>query len=114
MTDGDVPDSPFEPVDEDTEDPTGMDSGGLSGPAGNPISRAFDGSVDGPPVSKFEQDYGLEQPEAIGLRGVVRMATGSGVPPIGELLLAGVLRFYRSRPSEPETDTDEDTDEIVA
>jgi len=70
---------------------------GANGTLGNldtstgPLQRLFDGDVSGPSVQEIEADYGLGKSVSIALRGVLRTATGSGVPPIAEIAVGGVL-----------------------
>jgi hypothetical protein len=73
-TDGDVDD--VEPVD---------DSGEGIG------ARLLDGDRDGPSIDDMKNDYGLGQEGAIAGRGIVRLATGGGVPPAFEIVAGGVL-----------------------
>lgn len=94
------PDSPFEP----TDAPTGPEGPETSVEAsGGPLDRLFDGDAHGPPVQEIESNYGIEGPWAIFLRGAVRTATGSGIPPIFELALGGGLGFVQlQRGDSPE------------
>ena len=85
-----LPDSPFEPVD------SGEEMGGeedLTGSAGSPIDRLFDGDAPGPQVGELKADYEMPQWMAVLSRGVMRVATGSGVPPIAEILIGTVMGF---------------------
>lgn len=73
-----------------------MDSGrGVSfGEPGvaSPASRLFDGDAPGPSIPELEREYGIsEKYITMPLRGILRVSTGSGVPPIVEILLGGVL-----------------------
>jgi hypothetical protein len=73
-TDGDAVEA--EPVDEPGE--------GIAG-------RLLDGDRDGPSIDDMKNDYGLGQEGAIAGRGIVRLATGGGVPPAFEIVAGGVL-----------------------
>lgn len=92
----DVGDSPF-------EGGAGDGAGDLDGEPGDPagagagvIGRLFDGSVRGPTVDELKMDYGLSFPWAISLRGLVRVSTGTGVPPIFEILMGSILATVRA------------------
>lgn len=79
-----MPASPF-------ESGGGADGGMGSVGSQGPLDRLFDGNVPGPGVGELEADYDVEKPWAIFLRGVTRVATGSGVPPIAEIVWGGGL-----------------------
>jgi len=83
-----LPDDPFNPVDEPTDDPA--EASGTVG-SGDVASRLFDGSAHGPSVQELEGDYGLGREWSIALRGLVRAATGDGIPPVAEILMGSVL-----------------------
>jgi hypothetical protein len=70
------------------------------------MQRAFDGDRDGPTVDSLKSDYGLSQESAIAGRGLVRMGTGSGVPPVFELGLGGGLLALREREKNDEINDD--------
>jgi len=59
--------------------------GGLTGGSG-PVGRLFDGNAEGPDVPTLQGDYGLSRPWAMVCRGTLRVATGTGVPPIFEIV----------------------------
>lgn len=84
-----LPDSPFEPVD------SGGDMGGeeelSGGGGGSPMDRLFDGDAPGPQVGELKADYEMPQWMAVLSRGIMRVATGSGVPPIAEILIGMVM-----------------------
>lgn len=63
----------------------------------SPFSRLFDGRASGPSVSKLEMDYELEKDQAIFGRGLIRTATGDGVPPIAEILGGGFMWLIRAQ-----------------
>lgn len=69
------------------------DTGGLTGGRDNPFGRLFDGDAPGPGVQELQTDYGVDKHLAVALRGVLRTATGSGVPPIFEIGLGGTLTY---------------------
>lgn len=59
--------------------------------APNGLNRLLDGSLSGPSLGELERDYEFEKPYALLLRGVLRIADGDGVPPIGEILIGALL-----------------------
>lgn len=67
------------------------------GSAGGPLDRLFDGDCPGPSVGEIEMNYGLSKHWAVFMRGVVRVATGSGIPPIVEIAFGGALAFLNSQ-----------------
>jgi len=92
MSENELPDDPFNPVDEPTaEDPA------TSGPIGkgDVMSRLFDGAAPGPGVQELQADYGLGREWSIALRGLVRSATGDGIPPVAEILMGSVLGVFK-------------------
>jgi len=76
--------------------------GGLDTASG-PLQRLFDGNAQGPSVQEIEDDYGLGKAVSIALRGVLRTATGSGVPPVAEILVGGVLWVRESNQAASDT-----------
>jgi hypothetical protein len=90
MTD-ELPDSPFQPIDSETDDMgagSGMED---TNTAGSPLDRLFDGSAPGPQVGELKADYDMPQWLAVLSRGIMRVATGDGVPPIAEIVIGGVM-----------------------
>jgi len=88
-------------------------SAGMSGRASGPLSRLFDGNADGPQVPELMQQYGIaSRPIAIACRGCVRVGTGSGIPPIAEIVIGGVLLFL-SMQSDSDDSADDDGDAYV-
>lgn len=85
-------DNPFEPME---ESPDETPEAPETTEAKSPLGRLLDGNATGPAVSELESDYGIGKPWSIGLRGIVRAATGSGIPPLAEISLAGVMGAYR-------------------
>jgi len=91
-------------------------SGGFGG-ADGPLSRLFDGDAPGPSTGELSQQYELERGEAVVGRGILRVATGSGVPPVAEILL-GFLLIMKGNgaagslmaASDDESDGDGDSD----
>jgi len=69
----------------------GAFDGSFDSGSDGPVARLFDGDADGPSVQELEADYSLPKAPAIALRGVLRVATGSGIPPAAEILLGGVM-----------------------
>lgn len=100
------PDSPFSSTDtaEDTAPEGGLPPAGGGGMGSGPMGRLFDGSAPGPPVGQIESDYGVGKPWSIGLRGVVRTATGEGVPPIVEIGLASAAGLAKILRGDANTD----------
>jgi len=97
-------DSPF------TDEPA--DAAGLSEqlgfdePAGGPVDRGgswfeklFDGDAVGPTVQELEADYDLPKEISVILRGVLRVSTGSGVPPIAEIALGAFMWVTKQQSS---------------
>lgn len=72
-------------------------SGGTSPMAsmGGPVERLFDGDQPGPSVSELRHDYEMPKDMAIASRGVLRAATGSGVPPIFEIMFGGFMAYMK-------------------
>jgi len=68
--------------------------GGLS-PDG-PLDRLLDGDVEGPAVGELQADYGFPQWMAVAARGVLRVARGSGVPPVFEILVGTVMGIMQT------------------
>jgi len=54
-------------------------------------ARLLDGDRDGPSIDTLRDDYGLEREGAIAGRGIVRLATGGGVPPVFEIVVGSTL-----------------------
>jgi hypothetical protein len=77
----------------------GMDSGGgFPGSGGDgPMRRLFDGDADGPSTGELEAEYGLERWQSVFGRGILRTATGTGVPPVAEILLGGIMGVAKNR-----------------
>lgn len=88
-------------------------SGSMPGGGSGPLSRLLDGNADGPQVPELMQQYGIDsRPIAIACRGCVRVGTGSGIPPLAEILIGGVLLFLsqQSDSDEPDAPDMEDID----
>jgi hypothetical protein len=86
-----MPDSPFQPIEEgETDDMGGTDSMADTG-SSSPLDRLFDGSAPGPSVGELRADYSMPQWLAVMSRGIMRVATGDGVPPIAEIIIGGVM-----------------------
>ena len=78
----------------------GMDSGGggFPGAGGDgPMGRLFDGDAPGPSTTELENEYGLPRWGSVLGRGILRTATGSGVPPIAEIVLGGLMGVAKSQ-----------------
>jgi len=67
---------------------------------GGPLKRLFDGDAPGPSTVELEQEYGMNKHQAVAGRGVLRTATGSGVPPIFEILFGGAMWVMKARGEE--------------
>lgn len=79
----------------------------------DPLSRLFDGRASGPSVGQLEGDYGLQKDQAIFGRGLIRTATGDGVPPIAEILGGAVMWALRTQTdSEPDMGVSRTVDAI--
>lgn len=103
-----MPDNPF------TDTPN-ADTGGTQ-PASSPIDRLFDGSAPGPATQELEADYGMSKHQAVLGRGIMRTATGDGIPPIFEILFGGGMWFLSIKRSESSVissgDGGDDSDEM--
>lgn len=76
----------------------GVESPGAGAFSGEgPIARLFDGSAPGPDVAELRADYDLPRPLAMIARGVLRVASGDGVPPIFDILMGVVLLFWQQQ-----------------
>jgi hypothetical protein len=64
---------------------------------GGPLQRLFNGDAPGPSTGELEQEYGMSKHQAVAGRGVLRTATGSGVPPIFEILFGAGMWFMAAR-----------------
>jgi len=95
MTDNELPDSPFEPIN-DTGDETIGGEESLSDPSAGPVDRLFDGDAPGPEVNELKADYDMPQWLAVLSRGIMRVATGGGVPPIAEIIIGSVMGILGS------------------
>lgn len=95
MSNEELPDSPFEPIN-DTGDETIDGDESLSDPSTGPVDRLFDGDAPGPEVNELKADYDMPQWLAVLSRGIMRVATGGGVPPIAEILIGGIMGILGS------------------
>lgn len=77
------PDSPFQPVDGEPGDTSVTSSGALG--------RLFDGTAGGPSLEQIRSDYNLSLHWGMFTRGTVRAATGTGIPPIAEIVMGAIL-----------------------
>jgi len=83
-------DSPF------TEGPEDLD-GDI--PEGGPAAsgskswfeKLLDGDAPGPSIQELQSTYEFPKEVSIVMRGVLRVSSGSGVPPIAEIILGSVL-----------------------
>jgi len=86
---------------EQASEQAGSQQGGTSGP----LSRLLDGTADGPQVPPLMEQYGISsRPLAIACRGCVRVGTGSGIPPLAEIVIGGVLLFLSQQSDSDEPD----------
>lgn len=84
-------------------------SRGMAGRASGPLSRLLDGNADGPQVPELMQQYGIaSRPVAIACRGCVRVGTGSGIPPLAEIVIGGVLLFLSMQNGDSNDSPDDD------
>jgi len=89
-------DSPFADTDADAE--PGAETPASTG--GGPMNRLFDGNATGPSVDELRMDYGVGREWAISLRGIMRVATGSGVPPAVEIVMGAVMALVGQAQSD--------------
>jgi hypothetical protein len=73
-----------------------LDDAGGGGLSDGPLDRLLDGDAEGPAVGELQADYGFPQWMAVAARGVLRVATGSGVPPVFEILVGSVMGIMRT------------------
>lgn len=114
-----LPDDPFS--DGPTDGTTGTARDGLppaGGVGGGVMGRLFDGSVGGPSVDELRADYGLPREWSIALRGIVRVATGEGIPPAAEILMGSVMGMFKMDGLElpsgsDETDSQPDNENVA-
>jgi len=85
----DLPEDPFESDIDDDEQTTD------SARSDSPADRLFDGNAEGPDVPELQSDYGLSRPWAIFCRGTLRAATGTGAPPIFEIVTGPAMGLMR-------------------
>jgi len=79
----------------------GADDGATDAtPTGGPLQRLFDGDAPGPSTTDLETEYGMSKHPAVAGRGILRTATGSGVPPIFEILFGAGMWFMAARGEE--------------
>jgi hypothetical protein len=50
-------------------------------------------------VGQLQTDYGLGHEWAVAMRGIVRVATGSGIPPIAEILMGSIMAMLKAQKS---------------
>jgi hypothetical protein len=77
------PESPFESIDAEPGD-SSITSGGV-------VRRLFDGDASGPSLEQLRSDYNLSLHWGLFTRGTIRTASGSGIPPIAEIIMGGIL-----------------------
>jgi hypothetical protein len=71
------------------------------------LDRLVDGSRSGPSVDELCRDYNLDRGQALVLRGICRTGPGTGIPPIGDIVLGILLMITQwqddgsSKPDEP-------------
>jgi len=85
-------------------DETGGDEGGAGLGFDGPVGRLFDGDAPGPEVGQLRADYEMPQWMAVAARGVLRVATGSGVPPVFEILVGSVMGIMQAQ-DDQDTET---------
>ena len=102
-------DGPDESTGEETTNPEPHTATNAS-----PVNRLFSGEATGPTVQEVQTDYGLDWHWSTAIRGCCRVGTGSGVPPIAEILLGLVAGIYQLQddelPSGPSQDSVDEAD----
>ena len=83
-------DSPF------TDEPDDLDGDiedGGPAPTGSKswFEKLLDGDSPGPSIQELQSTYEFPKEVSIVMRGVLRVSSGSGVPPIAEIILGSVL-----------------------
>jgi len=91
-------DSPF------TEEPNGLDGDiPADGPSPNGsqswFEKLLDGDAPGPSIQELQSTYEFPKEVSIVMRGVLRVSSGSGVPPIAEIILGSVLWVTKQQQS---------------
>jgi hypothetical protein len=79
----------------------GFEGGGLS--SSGPMERLFDGGAPGPAVDELRRDYDLPRSLAICGRGIVRVGTGDGVPPVAEIIGGSIMAMLEHRDGSDES-----------
>jgi len=111
-----VPDSPFEETSNEEESEPSPEPSADPSTSQGPIQRLFDGNADGPPTTQIESDYGVDSPWSLCIRGLVRTATGDGVPPVVEIVLGagmGLIARQQSGPEREDVEQEAETVDIV-
>jgi len=85
-----IDESPFEST-EEPEHEHDIDT------SDGPLDRLFDGDASGPSTRELQQEYGLDRNQSVAGRGILRVATGSGVPPVFEILFGSVMWVMQQR-----------------
>jgi len=82
--------SPFtdEPEDLDGDIP---DGGPAASGSQSWFEKLLDGDAPGPSIQELQSTYEFPKEVSIVMRGVLRVSSGSGVPPIAEIILGSVL-----------------------
>jgi hypothetical protein len=68
-----------------------------------PMERLFDGGAPGPAVDELRRDYDLPRSLAICGRGIVRVGTGDGVPPVAEIIGGSIMAMLEHRDGSDES-----------
>jgi len=55
------------------------------------FEKLLDGDAPGPSIQELQSTYEFPKEVSIVMRGVLRVSSGSGVPPIAEIILGSVL-----------------------
>jgi hypothetical protein len=55
------------------------------------FEKLLDGDAPGPTIQELQSTYEFPKEVSIVMRGVLRVSSGSGVPPIAEIILGAVL-----------------------
>jgi hypothetical protein len=90
----------FEDLADDSQPEPDADEPAAEPSTGGPMQRLFDGNAQGPATRELQSDYGVPQWLAVTLRGILRVATGTGVPPLFEIAFGasmGALKVARDQ-----------------
>lgn len=83
-------------------------------PSGGPAGRLLDGQAPGPSIGELQREYSLSRPVAMIVRSVVRIGTGTGVPPLAEALIGALLMFLQRAGDDSDSTQQATTDTLGA